>query len=177
MKQVYLLTGRPGTGKTRLIKEATATMKGKAGGFYTEEIRIGGVRQGFKLVTLDGQSVVLAHIKIRSRYRVGKYGVDIKSLERIGIVALQNAVRQCDIIVVDEIGKMELLSTSFKRIISEMLVSEKRVLGTVMLDSHPWVDAIKRRPEIDLVPLTGANYQHIAAELRDWLKAFDENRS
>ena len=54
-KPVYLLTGRPGTGKTSLIKEAVAELKGQAGGFYTEEIRTGGIRQGFRIVTLGGQ--------------------------------------------------------------------------------------------------------------------------
>jgi nucleoside-triphosphatase len=51
MKQVYLLTGKPGTGKTSLIKQAVAGMGSKAGGFYTEEIRSEGVRLGFRLVT------------------------------------------------------------------------------------------------------------------------------
>ena len=50
MQRVYLLTGRPGTGKTSIIKQAVAGMKGKAGGFYTEEIRSQGVRQGFRLI-------------------------------------------------------------------------------------------------------------------------------
>jgi len=91
-----LLTGRPGTGKTSLIKQAVAEMKGKAGGFYTEEIRSQGVRQGFKLVTLDGQDAILAHIDIHSPYRVSKYGVDIDSLDRVGVSALHQAARQCD---------------------------------------------------------------------------------
>jgi nucleoside-triphosphatase len=73
MKQVYLLTGKPGTGKTSLIKQAIAGMQGKAGGFYTEEIRSGGVRQGFRLVTLDVEEAILAHLDIRSQHRVGKY--------------------------------------------------------------------------------------------------------
>jgi len=95
MKRVYLLTGRPGTGKTRLIKEAIAGVGNKAGGFYTEEIRSsGGVRLGFRLVTLDGQSAILAHVNIQSRYRVGKYGVDIESLDRVGIPALQRAAQE-----------------------------------------------------------------------------------
>jgi len=177
MKQVYLLTGRPGTGKTRLIKEAIAGMGSKAGGFYTEEVRSGGVRQGFKLVTLDGQSAILAHVKIRSRYQVGKYGVDIDSLDRLGVAALHQAVRQCDLVVIDEIGKMELLSADFKKAVAEIIDSGKRVLGTIMLNSHRWADVIKRRPQVDLVPLTGANYHQISAELRDWLKAADEDKS
>ncbi len=70
MKRVYLLTGRPGAGKTSLIKQAVSEFKGKAGGFYTEEIRSRGTRLGFKLVTLDGQEAILAHVDIHSRYRV-----------------------------------------------------------------------------------------------------------
>ena len=113
MKQVYLLTGRPGTGKTSLVKQAVAEMKGKAGGFYTEEIRSGGARQGFRLVTLDGHSTILAHIDIHSPYRVSKYGVDIDSLDKVGVAALYKASRQCELVVIDEIGKMELFSDIF----------------------------------------------------------------
>ena len=92
MKQVYLLTGRPGTGKTSLIKQVAAQMKGKAGGFYTEEIRSRGTREGFRLVTLDGAEVILAHVNFHSPYRVSKYGVDIDGLERVGVPALYQAV-------------------------------------------------------------------------------------
>jgi len=170
MKQVYLLTGRPGTGKTRLIKEAISGIGSKAGGFYTEEIRSGGVRQGFKLVTLDGQSAILAHVKIHSPYRVSKYGVDLDSLDSVGVSALRRAAQQCDLVVVDEIGKMELFSTNFKEAVLQIISSGKRVLGTIMLNSHPWADAIKRQPQVDLVPVTGANYHQVLAELRHWIE-------
>ncbi len=175
MKQVYLLTGRPGTGKTRLIKEAIAGMGSKAGGFYTEEIRSSGVRRGFKLVTLDGQSAILAHVKIHSPHRVSKYGVDIDSLDRVGVSALRKAAQECDLVVVDEIGKMELFSANFKEAVLQIIDSGKRVLGTIMLNTHPWADAIKRRPQVDLVPVTGANYHQVLAELRQWLKATNED--
>ncbi len=175
MKQVYLLTGRPGTGKTRLIKEAIAGMRSKAGGFYTEEIRSSGVRRGFKLVTLDGQSAILAHVKIHSPHRVSKYGVDIDSLDRVGVSALRKAAQECDLVVVDEIGKMELFSANFKEAVLQIIDSGKRVLGTIMLNTHPWADAIKRRPQVDLVPVTGANYHQVLAELRQWLKATNED--
>ena len=114
MKQVYLLTGIPGAGKTSLIKQVVAGMRGRAGGFYTEEIRTTGVRQGFRLVTLDGKDVTLSHVNLHSQYRVGKYGVDIDSLDRIGVPALHQAARQSHLVVIDEIGKMELLSASFR---------------------------------------------------------------
>ena len=58
MKRALLLTGQPGTGKTALIEEALARIRVKGGGCYTEEIRTGGIRQGFRIVTLGGQKVL-----------------------------------------------------------------------------------------------------------------------
>ncbi len=171
MKQVYLLTGRPGTGKTSLIKQAVAETAVKADGFYTEEIRSQGVRQGFRLVTLDGQSTILAHIDIQSPYRVGKYGVDIDALDRVGVSTLRRAAQQCELVVIDEIGKMELFSASFRESVLQVIDSGRRLLGTIMLSPNPWADAIKRRPQVELVPVTRNNYNQVLAGLRQWLKA------
>ncbi len=173
MKQVYLLTGIPGTGKTKLIKQAIAGMTGKAGGFYTEEIRSQGIRKGFRLVTLEGEEAILAHVKIQSRYQVGKYGVDVDALDRVGVVALQKAIRQCQLVVVDEIGRMELFSDSFRKTVLEVINSGKWLLGTIMFNSNKWADAIKRRPEVFLAPVTGANNQQVMAGLRQWLKGLE----
>lgn len=171
MKQVYLLTGRPGTGKTSLIKQTVARMKGKAGGFYTEEIRSQGVRTGFRLMTLNGQSTILAHIDINSPHRVSKYGIDIDSLDRVGVSALHQAVEQYDLVVIDEIGRMELFSANFRETVSQIICSGKTVLGTIMLNPNPWADAIKRRPQVNLVELTRYNHNQVAEELLQWLKA------
>ena len=177
MKQVYLLTGKPGTGKTSLIKQAVAGMKGKAGGFYTEEIRTQGGREGFRLVTLDGQDAILAHVNIHSPYRVSRYGVDIDNLDRVGVSALHKAAQQCDLVVVDEIGKMELFSGNFREAVLQIIDSGKRVLGTIILSPNPRVDAIKRKPQVKLVTVTRANHQEILAELLRWLNAGSGNRN
>ena len=77
MKRVLLLTGKPGTGKTALIKEAISKTKIKSGGFYTEERRTRGVRQGFRIITVNNQDAILAHVNVSSPYRVSKYKVDV----------------------------------------------------------------------------------------------------
>ena len=177
MKQVYLLTGRPGTGKTSLVKQAVAEVRGKAGGFYTEEIRSQGIRQGFKLVTLDGQDAILAHVDIDSLHRVSKYGVDIDSLDRVGVSALRKAAEQCDLVVVDEIGKMELFSANFREAVLQIIGSGRRVIGTIMLNSNPWADAIKRQPQVNLITVTRANYHQVLEELLRWLKATEPVKS
>jgi nucleoside-triphosphatase len=170
MHTAYLLTGMPGSGKTSLIRQAVREHNIQAGGFYTEEIRLQGVRQGFRVVTLDGQNTLLAHIDIHSPYKVSKYGVDIEGLERIGIPALQEAAAHQGIVVIDEIGKMELFSEKFKAAVLEILGSGKKVLGTIMLKPDPWADAIKRLPEVKLITITRNNHQPVMEEILKWMR-------
>ncbi len=167
-ERVYLLTGRPGTGKTTLIREAAA-LGDRAGGFYTGEIRTAGVREGFRLVTLDGREAILAHTGIKSPCRVSRYGVDTSGLERVGIPALEQATRQGKLVVIDEIGKMELFSERFRETVLKIIDSPASVLGTIMLSPHPWADEIKRRPQVKLVEVTRANREEVRKELACWL--------
>jgi nucleoside-triphosphatase THEP1 len=95
--------------------------------------------------------------------------VDLKSLESVGVSALEKAVLACDVVVIDEIGKMELCSAAFRETLLRVIESEKRVLGTVMLRSHPWVDAIKARREVKLVELTRENRGGVETDVMEWL--------
>ena len=169
MPRVYLLTGKPGTGKTSLIKQVAADLKDRAGGFYTEEIRSQGSRLGFRLVTLDGQEAILAHVDIRSPHRVSKYGVDIAALDRVGVAALRRAAGQSELIIIDEIGKMELFADNFRAAVREIINGDKKVLGTIMLASHPWADEIKRHPQVKLVTVTRDNRQRVLEDISNWL--------
>ncbi len=171
MKRVYLLTGKPGTGKTSLIKQVLEKIKIKAGGFYTEEIRQDGIRQGFRLVTLDRQVAILAHVGIKSPYRVSKYGVDIEALETVGVSSLERATQESELVVVDEIGKMELFSDKFRNVALSIIDGEKRVLGTIMLNPDPFADAIKSKPQVKLLTLTRENRTGVMEELLTWLNA------
>jgi len=169
MKRVLLLTGKPGTGKTALIKEALAGTTLRVNGFYTEEMRTGGTRQGFKIVTLEGQEATLAHVGISGSYRVSKYGVDVGSLDRIGVAALRQGLEKSDVIVVDEIGKMELVSPRFREAVTQAISSGKKVLGTIMIGPHPFADEIKRHPEVETLVVTRDNRSDIMGKVLDWL--------
>jgi len=171
MASVCLLTGSPGTGKTTVIRQAIAGSEIKASGFYTEEIRSGGIRQGFRIVTLDGQDAILAHVDNPSRYRVSKYGVDIQNLDNIGVAAVNRAIEESDLIVIDEIGKMELFSPRFSEAVLKSINSGKKVLGTIMLNPHPFADDIKRHPNVKIVELTRANHDQVLKEIMDWLRS------
>ncbi len=163
------MTGQPGAGKTALIKQALARTKVRAGGFYTEEIRTGGTRQGFRIATLDGRKAVLAHVDISSPHRVSKYKVDIGALEGVGVSALRRALAESDLVVIDEIGKMELLSPGFKEVVTRAANSGKRVLGTIMLNHHPFADEIKRHPQAKVLLVASDNRTEVMKKVLDWI--------
>lgn len=170
MNRVLLLTGKPGTGKTALIREAISQTRIRAGGFYTEEVRTGGVRQGFRIVTLDGREAILAHVNISSPYQVSKYKVDINSLDKVGVPAIHQALKECDLTIIDEIGKMELLSLQFKEAVHQAMDSDKKVLGTIMLNPHPFADEVKSHPEVSLLLLSKDNRNQALGEILRWLE-------
>lgn len=144
-----LVTGPPGSGKTTLVRRAVGEVGVPAAGFYTEEVRSGGRRTGFALVTLDGRRATLASVDIRGPRRVSKYGVDIEALESVGVPALEDP--QARVVVIDEIGKMELMSERFREAVLRALDSGRPVLASIMLSRDPFADVVKARPDARLV--------------------------
>jgi nucleoside-triphosphatase len=165
-----LLTGRPGCGKTTLIKRVVNNLPRRAGGFYTEEIRDGGTRAGFKIVTLDGEEAVFAHVDLKTLEHVGKYGLDLSALERIGVGAVSQAVRARRLVVIDEIGPMEIRSPVFREAVNEALDSELPVLATIFARSLPFINAIKWRPDVTLIEVRPDNRDRLVSELSDRFK-------
>lgn len=170
MGDAILLAGRPGVGKTTIIKRVVDILGGEAGGFYTEEIRQRGRRLGFKIITLEGEEGVLAHVEIKGAPRVSKYGVNLKDLEEVGVAALRRAIEGRRYVVIDEIGKMELYSLEFRRAVVEALESEKVVLGTVMAGPHLWVDTLKARPQVTVLTVTEGNREGMARQILEMLR-------
>ncbi|XP_057705171.1 cancer-related nucleoside-triphosphatase isoform X2 [Corythoichthys intestinalis] len=140
------LTGPPGVGKTTLVQKACDALvsSGQAvEGFYTEEVRVGGRRVGFDVVTLNGERGHLSRIRDivgeshgRREYTVGQYVVDLPSFERLAL-PLFKKVGSDDgtgkkVFVLDEIGKMELFSQSFIKVVRQTLdCSSCTILGTI----------------------------------------------
>lgn len=129
-----------------------------AAGFYTAEIRSGGKRVGFEMVTLGGERDLLAHVSFSSSLRVGRYGVRPEGLqEALKEVnrALQESALRC--VIIDEIGKMELLVPGFAEAVLKALEAPVPVVATVLARSHPFVDVLKKRPDVKVIEVTREN--------------------
>jgi nucleoside-triphosphatase THEP1 len=96
--------------------------------------------------------------------------VDITNLDNIGVAAINRALKESDLIVIDEIGKMELFSPRFMEAVLKAIDSSKKVLGTIMLNLHPFADDIKRNLNVNVIELTRANHDQVLIEIMDWLK-------
>ena len=146
-----LITGKPRTGKTTLIKRLMENLRYiDAGGFYTEEIIQNKNRMGFKIVTLDGKEGILAKKGMPSPFRLGKYGIDTHDLEEIGVKAIEQAIEEKDLVVIDEIAKMELFSFRFREVVIKALDCPKPVLGVIQMSNHPFLNQTRSRKDVKI---------------------------
>ena len=134
-KRVLLLTGAPSVGKTTVLMKAVNALKEKGicvGGMLSREARTGGKRVGFEILDLSsGRRGWLAHVNQKTGPQVGRYHVKLNDLELIGAKAIADAVENCEVIAIDEIGPMELFSEKFKEVVLKALESHKPVLAVV----------------------------------------------
>ncbi len=121
-------------------------------GFYTEEERIGGKRVGFLMKTLDGKMGYLAHQDIRSDFRIRRYGVSIENIETIAVPSITPVNR--NIIILDEIGKMECFSDVFRQAAIKALDSPNIVIGTITFGGDDFVMGIKNREDVEIHEVT-----------------------
>jgi len=162
-----LITGNPGVGKTTLIQNIISKLHVSAGGFYTAEVRDEkGRRWGFKIISIDGQEGVLASVDIISNHKVGKYGVDIEAIDRVGVPAIRDAMKHDELIVVDEIGRMELTSKRFRDLVAQVLDSPKPVLGTVAIKNTHFAKKANEREDTKIIRLTRANFSEIETHIQ-----------
>jgi nucleoside-triphosphatase len=170
MPNNFLVTGRPGCGKSSVIKEAVGLLEKRglrAGGLYCPDVREPGGRVGFKMVDLmTGTERLLAHVDQPTGPRVGKYRVLVENVDSMGGSAVRRALREADFVVIDEIAPMEMHSESFKRAVAEVLDSPKPLLAAIHRRTEfGFIGEVKSRPDVVLFEVTPANRASLPAEL------------
>lgn len=164
-KKNILITGIPGSGKTTLIKKISEELKDyHPVGFFTTEIREEGIRKGFELVSLDGRRGILSHVEIKSPYMVGKYKVDVRGFEDF-LDSILFLGSETNLIIIDEIGKMECLSDKFKNLVRQIFDSDKLVIATIALKVEWFMADLKKRDDVKLFELTHDNRDSLLPEI------------
>jgi nucleoside-triphosphatase len=162
-----LLRGRPGVGKTTVMTRLAERLRAAGvpvAGFLTREVRRGAARTGFLVEDLRGPKAVLADVRIPGPVRVGRYGVDVAAFERIALPALEEA-RPGAVVLLDELGKMELASERFRAAVEELLGRPVPLVATVHVHRHPFTDALQARPDVEVLEVTPGNRDRVPEEL------------
>jgi nucleoside-triphosphatase len=162
-----LLTGPPGSGKTTAVRRVVDLLSGlRMAGFYTEEIRGRSGRTGFRVVTLDGRTAPLATLQDRGGPRVGRYSVHLDEFEAVALSQLDSS-QGVDLIVVDEIGKMECHSPAFVALARRVLTAPMPFLGTVALSGSGFVAEAKSVSGVTVIAISRENRDRLPAEIAD----------
>jgi nucleoside-triphosphatase len=165
-----LIEARPGAGKTTAIgrlAELLADAGVALSGFLTREMRLGGRRVGFEIETFGGERGVLAHVDLPGPPRVGRYGVDLEEFERLALPALEEPA---SVVMIDELGKMELASEPFRAAVVALFEGDAPIVATVHTFRHPFTDALKGRADVSTIRLTAANRAGLPEELASRLR-------
>ena len=166
LKHIFFVTGSPGIGKTTiLLKTAEALEKKgyKIGGMLSCEAREKGARVGFEIIDIETKRRGwLAHVRQSSGPQVGKYRVNLVNLEAIGALAIRNAVVNAQIVIIDEIGPMELHSSAFKEAVEAALGSGKPVIGVIHERAKDsLINEIRKRDDAQIIQVTRGNRERI----------------
>lgn len=169
------ITGLPGSGKTYALSRVLENLQSEElsiGGMMDEPVYEGRHKVGFTVRDLmTGETEVFASTTIESRIMVGKLGVDITKLDAVGVKAIKEACESCDIIVIDEVGKMEVESEAFIEAVKEALDADKPMIITLHKKSrNPLLQDIRRRDDVRILEVTPTNREILPVKILDLIK-------
>ena len=156
------ITGLPGAGKTQTLLrviEMLSIEELKIGGMINDPIMDGRRKVGFSVRDIvTNNSSTFAHIDIESRIMEGKMGVDLSKFESVAVKAIRDACETCDIIVIDEVGKVEVESQAFIDAVKFALDAGKPMMLTLHKKSrNPLLQDIRRRDDVRILEVTPTN--------------------
>ncbi|MCH1511553.1 hypothetical protein OAJ11_01920 [Candidatus Poseidoniales archaeon] len=170
------ITGLPRAGKSAVLEKVVNMLSDErrqekrsrrddtagnpiVGGMKTRTILEDGQRVGFECVDIiTGDSAVMAHRDIDSRTRILGYGINPEALDEIGVAAIQRTIEECEILVIDEIGKYSVESEAFVKAVREGLDRDMPTILTLHKKSrHPLLQDIRRRDDARILEVTPVN--------------------
>jgi nucleoside-triphosphatase len=172
VKRVLLITGPPGIGKTTVLTKTVKILSErglKVGGMLSREVRENGVRVGFEIQDLGSDKRGwLAHVNQHTGPQVGKYHVNLADLDAIGSKAITDAVENCEIVAVDEIGPMELFSEKFRNEVETALKGQRTIIAVVHWKAtDKLLTDVKTRTDTEIFTLTPESRDKLSQTIAD----------
>ncbi|MGQ9477124.1 MAG: nucleoside-triphosphatase [Candidatus Bipolaricaulia bacterium] len=158
-----LLTGRVGVGKTTALNRTLALLGIEPGGFRTERYwLISEGLQGYRIVDLaSGRAALIGKVLASGRVIPCPQG-----FEEVGVEALQRALeREFELIVMDELGFLELGAPRFQGEVFAALRSSKPVLGAIKPIHNPFLDAIRALPGLKVIEVQEESRDRLPFEI------------
>ena len=170
------VTGLPRSGKSAVMEKVVSMLSEERrdemrargddveaakllGGMRCEPVVENGERVGFKCINFQtGEEAVMAHKSIDSRLRVLGYGINPEALEQVAVPAIQEAMDDYEVLVIDEIGKFSVESEAFVEVVRKAMEIDKPTLLTLHKKSrHPLLQDIRRRDDARILEVTPVN--------------------
>ncbi|MEM0141413.1 MAG: NTPase [Thermoplasmatales archaeon] len=175
MKVKISLAGLPGVGKTQTLVKTIDILEREGntvGGILTEKVMENKEQVG--LMVLDWHSknsIVFAHKSINSRIRIGKFGVDLKAFDQVAIPALEWARENADVIIIDEVGKIEQESKPYTELVKDILELDKMMILTLHKKGrNPLLQEVKKRDDVRNLEVTQINRTLLPYKIAQLLK-------
>jgi nucleoside-triphosphatase len=168
-------------GKSTVLWRVVEVLKARGyrvGGMISREMRTSGARVGFEITDVSsGKRGVLARISGLRGPQVGRYHVNLEDLDAVGAVSIVNAVEDSDVVVIDEIGPMELFSAAFQDAVRRAVESVKLVVGVAHWRARSkLIDDVRERPDAVLVQVTFENRETLHEVVVEKAVEFLEHR-
>ena len=152
-----LIDGLPRVGKTTAVQRVLSLAKVRCGGFFSQAIS----KQfytNFRLVSVQGPHRSVSSQELLRRFDIpGVIGFNLEDLENFGNPAVLHALETCDVVVIDQLGTLEVSSEKFRRVVDRVLASDKVCLATVTSSNVPYIEALRKRPDVSIYDINGSN--------------------
>ncbi len=175
LKNIFL-TGPLHIGKSTIINKVIQQWpEWKIGGFRTRPVFDNAQKCGFIFQSFDGQEDCFAHTEMNSPDQFDVYHYDANIFETLGCSALGRSLSESDLIVMDEIGVMEIRARQFQQMIVRCLDAPVWVIGAFQQRADWFRKLLANRSDTVIFEVDSANrdelVQRIIALLHNGLAA------
>lgn len=160
-----LIEGPPRVGKTTVVQKVLSLVKVRCGGFFSQALTRD-FYTNFRLVTVEGPNRDLSSRELLRRFDIaGLVGFNLEDLESFGNPSLARALESATVVIIDQLGTLETQSEKFRRVVAQVLDSPKLCLATMTLSNEPFLEAIRRRPDVTTYAISRSNRSTLAEEI------------